>query len=160
MMSDSDERERWLLDQVTKSEFFHQKLHEYGLLEVAYAIENAKGEDLDWNRKDAREDLGISEVAWNKVIHRGIKPVRVFAHPDVLQNIPRSVGYYQKMAMVSLKSMTRIGLAIDRYEAGENKRPFDQHKALQVSRCLNKLISRLIEADDAIDPASSTCGAA
>ncbi len=29
--------ESWLIDQVTKSEFFHQKLHEYGLLETAYA---------------------------------------------------------------------------------------------------------------------------
>ena len=67
--------ESWLMDQVTKSEFFHQKLHEYGLLETAYAIEKVRGEALDWNR----EGLGISEKAWNKVIHRGIKPVRVFA---------------------------------------------------------------------------------
>jgi hypothetical protein len=57
--------ESWLIDQVTKSEFFHQKLHEYGLLEIAYAIEDVRGENLDWNK----EDLGISEKAWNKVIH-------------------------------------------------------------------------------------------
>ena len=151
MTSNSDERERWLLDQMTKSEFFHQKLHEYGLLEVAYAIESTKGEDLDWNRKDERRTLNISETAWNKVIHRGIKLVCVFAHPDVLQNVRRSVGYYQKMAMVSLKSMTRIGLTIDRYEAGENKKPLDRQKACEISQRLNKLISRLIEADDEID---------
>jgi len=81
--STRDKYESWLIDQVTKSEFFHQKLHKYGLLEVAYAIEDVHGENLDWNKKN----LGISEKAWKKVIHRGIKPVRVFAHPDVLRSV-------------------------------------------------------------------------
>ena len=143
-----DKREIWLIDQVTKSEFFHQKLHEYGLLEIAYAIENVQGENLDWNRKD----LGISERAWKKVIHRGIQPVRVFAHPDVLRTVHRSVGYYQKLALVSLKSMNNIGLTITTYESGQNKRPMNQQKAEDVCRRLNELISRLIESDDVIDP--------
>jgi hypothetical protein len=56
---EQDKLESWLLDQVTKSEFFHQKLHEYGLLEVAYAVESVQGEDLDWNL----ERLGISQKA-------------------------------------------------------------------------------------------------
>jgi hypothetical protein len=140
--------ESWLMDQVTKSEFFHQKLHEYGLLETAYAIEKVRGEALDWNR----EGLGISEKAWNKVIHRGIKPVRVFAHPYVLENVPRSVGYYQKLAMVSLKSMNNIGLSITSYETGQNKQPMGEHKKESVCRRLNELISRLIESDDTLDP--------
>jgi len=147
-----DERERWLLDQVTKSEFFHQKLHEYGLLDIAYEIEQVRGQDLDWNCLENREALEISEAAWTQVIHQGIKPVRVFAHPDILQRISRSVGYYQKLAMVSLKSMTRIGLTINRYEAGDNKNPISEQKALRISRRLNRLISRLIEADEEIDP--------
>jgi hypothetical protein len=140
--------ESWLIDQITKSEFFHQKLHEYGLLEIAYAIEDVQGDKLDWDR----EGLGISEKAWNKVIHRGIKPVRVFAHPYVLENVHRSVGYYQKLAMVSLKSMNNIGLTITRYEAGQNKQPMDEHKARSICRRLNELISRLIESDDVLDP--------
>ena len=140
--------ESWSIDQITKSEFFHQKLHEYGLLEIAYAIEQVQGEHLDWNR----EDLGISEQAWNKVIHRGIKPVRVFAHPYVLQNVHRSVGYYQKLAMVSLKSMNNIGLSITSHETGRSRRPMGEQKARDVSRRLNELISRLIESDDTLDP--------
>lgn len=143
----SDSIESWLIDQVTKSEFFHQKLHEYGLLEIAYAIEDVKGESLDWDKAA----LGISKEAWKKVIHRGIKPVRVFAHPWVLRNIHRSVGYYQKMALVSLKSMTRIGLTISRYEAGENAKPMRKDKAGAVAQRLNTLISRLVEADDELD---------
>jgi hypothetical protein len=150
-MSSSDEKEllrkAWLVDQVTKSEFFHQKLHEYGLLEIAYRIERVRGETLDWNQ----EELGISHAAWNKVIHRGIKPVRVFAHPDVLVSVSRSVGYYQKMAMVSLKSLSRIGLGINRYESGDNKQPLPAEKALAVAVRLNELISRLVESDEDID---------
>lgn len=143
-----NKHESWSIDQITKSEFFHQKLHEYGLLEIAYAIEQIQGEHLDW----PRQDLGISDKAWNKVIHRGIKPVRVFAHPYVLQNVPRSVGYYQKLAMVSLKSMNNIGLSITAYETGHSKRPLSEQKARDISRRLNELISRLIESDDTLDP--------
>lgn len=141
-------QESWQLDQVTKSEFFHQKLHEYGLLELAYTIESVKGEELDWDK----EALAISPNAWNKVIHQGIKPVRVFAHPWILVNIERSVGYYRTLALVSLKSMSNIGLSVNRYETGQNRQPMPEQKAEVVCRRLNELISRLIESDDEIDP--------
>lgn len=45
------EKESWTIDQITKSEFFHQKLHEWGLLEIAYELESIKGRNLDWNLK-------------------------------------------------------------------------------------------------------------
>jgi hypothetical protein len=144
----SDRRARWRLDQVTKSEFFHQKLHEYGLLEVAYAIERIQGEKLDWDL----ESLGISEAAWNKIIHRGIKPVRIFAHPHILTTIPRSVGYYRGLAMVSLKSMNNIGLPVERHEKGDSKTPIGEQRSRQIAFRLNELISRLIEQDEQIDP--------
>jgi hypothetical protein len=143
-----DKRESWLLDQVTKSEFFHQKLHEYGLLEVAYAIEGIQGQNLEWNL----EALGISTSAWNKVIHQGIKPIRVFAHPYILTTVPQSVGYYRGLAMVSLKSMNNIQLNIERFETGHNKQPLDDSKAWDIAHRLNVLIGRLIETDEQIDP--------
>jgi hypothetical protein len=59
----------WYIDQLAKSEFFHQKLHEWKLVEIAEQLEAIQGENLTW----ARLALGISENAWNKVIHRGIK---------------------------------------------------------------------------------------
>ena len=77
----------WSIDQLAKSEFFHQKLHDWGMMEVAAQIDQLQGETLEWNS----EHLGISERAWNKVIHRGIKPVIVFAHPDVLTSVPRGL---------------------------------------------------------------------
>jgi len=66
-----DDYKAWSLDQLTKSEFFHQKLHEWGLLTLAYQIEKIKGEVLDWDLNQ----LGISKQAWDKVIHRGINVI-------------------------------------------------------------------------------------
>ncbi len=142
----SDAREAWAIDQLAKSEFFHQKLHEWGMLEVANLIDEVKGEDLVWEIKQ----LEISPKAWARVIHRGIKPVRVFSHPDVLRSIPRSVAYYRMLAMVSQKSMARVGLATANQEMAESV--LVEAQAVALARHLNRIISNLVEADETIDP--------
>jgi hypothetical protein len=135
----------WSLDQFTKSEFFHQKLHEWGLLTIASKIEKTKGDTFDWDLKL----LGISQRAWNKIIHRGIKPVIVFANPAILKRIPGSVGYYRMLSMVSQKSMNRVRLSAGRYEAGK---VFPDDKAsFAIAKHLNEIISRLIELDEQIN---------
>lgn len=144
-MASPEERDAWSLDQLTKSEFFHQKLHEWQLLEVAHQIEQVKGETLTWNQAELR----ISQTAWHKVIHRGIKPVLVFAHPQVLLDVPRAVGYCRMLAMVSQKSMSRVGLASRRYEEGLAFP--DEQTAWFIAQHLNRLISHLIEADEQLD---------
>lgn len=140
----SSKKRSWSIDQLAKSEFFHQKLHQWELIEVAEAIDQIKGETLNW----ARGHLEISEKAWEKVIHRGIKPVVVFAHPDVLMIVARSMGYYRMLAMVSQKSMNQVGLSTIRYEEGKTP---ESDLAEAVARHLNKIISKLIEADEKID---------
>jgi len=152
-MPSDNEKESWTIDQITKSEFFHQKLHEWGLLKIAYELESIKGEDLEWNRKD----LGIAIRAWNKVIHRGIKPVRVFAHPEVLIQNPKRVGYYRMLAMVSQKSMSRVGVSINRYEGGKGQ--LNEEIALHITKHLNKIVSTLIEHDEKIDAREFDLGA-
>ena len=144
-MVNEDKRQAWMLDQFAKSELFHQKLHEWGMLEIADQIEEVKGERLEWNL----QDLGISQTAWNKVIHRGIKPVIVFAHPQVRINILCSVSYYRMLAMVSQKSTSQVGLSIIRYE--QNSSLTDELIAIEISQHLNKIISYLVEADEQID---------
>jgi len=118
-MRSHNKRDIWHLDQMTKSTFFHQKLHEWRLLEIADEIEQVKGEKLEWDI----DKLAISQTAWNKVIHRGIKPVVIFAHPDILQTSKR-------------------------YEDG--KRP-ESKIAKAIAQHLNKIISLLIELNAEID---------
>lgn len=143
-MKPSTER-NWTIDQITKSEFFHQKLHEWGLIEIAQELECIKGEIFDWDLGD----LGISADAWDKVIHRGIKPVLVFAHPDVLNQNPNRISYYRMLAMVSQKSMARVGLDSKKYE--EEGSSLDCNTALDMSRHLNKIVSTLIEHDEKVN---------
>lgn len=135
----------WYFDQLTKSAFFHQKLHEWRLVETAEQIEQIKGENLVWDKSN----LKISENAWNKAIHRGIKPVIIFAHPDVLQQVPGAMGYYRMLAMVSQKSMNNIGRSVTSFESG-SKSP-DAETAEFFAAHLNKIISQLIENDEKID---------
>jgi len=144
-MPSNMEKNSWTIDQITKSEFFHQKLHEWGLLKIAYELEGIKGEDLDWNL----EALNVTTNAWNKVIHRGIKPIRVFAHPEVLKQNPKRVGYYRMLAMVSQKSMARVRLSVNRYESARGSLSDDAAK--EISKHLNKIVSILIEHDEKID---------
>jgi hypothetical protein len=144
-MPSDKEKESWTIDQITKSEFFHQKLHEWGLLEIAYELEGIKGEDLEWDFKK----LNITTKAWNRVIHRGIKPIRVFVHPEVLKQNPKRVGYYRMLAMVSQKSMARVGLSINRFEEGRSH--LDDNSVLEISKHLNKIVSILIEHDEKVN---------
>jgi hypothetical protein len=139
-------REAWAIDQLAKSEFFHQKLHEWGMLEVANRIDLVRGEDLVWQCSE----LGISERAWARIIHRGIKPVAVFAHPQVLIQIPHAVAYYRMLAMVSQKSMARVGLATAGHETGQSSLSLEQAAAF--AGHLNRIISSLVEADETVDP--------
>jgi len=141
----SEQKRTWAFDQLAKSEFFHQKLHEWGLLSIARTLEAIRGEELEWSLGN----FSISQPAWNKIIHRGIKPILVFVHPDVLTSVLHSTGYYRMLAMVSQKSMKNIGLNVDNYEQG-SKYP-DSHKALQIAQILNNIISNLVETDNEID---------
>ncbi len=148
-MTPSEKQKVWQEDQLAKSHFFHQKLHEWGLLEVQDEIEQVKGDELTWNSPAEREGLGISEGAWNKIIHQGMKPVRVFAHPSVLTNLARGVSYYRMLSMVSQKSTPHAGADTKPYEVGE--RVPSQDKASIIARQLNTIISQLIETDETVD---------
>ena len=141
-MTTVSRRETWRHDQLTKSLFFRQKLYLWGLIQVAEEIESVEGENLDWDFGA----LGISAVAWNKIIHNGIKPVIVFAHPSVLMKIQRSVSYYRMLAMVSQKSMGQVGTPTKRFESSAI---FPSLVAsVLIARRLNTIVSHLIEADD------------
>jgi hypothetical protein len=143
-MTMTSKKRSWTVDQLAKSEFFHQKLHEWELIEVAQQIEQVMGETLLWDKVA----LEISEKAWDKVIHLGIKPVIVFAYPEILARISRSTGYYRMLAMVSQKSMNQVGLSTLRYETGREP---TLAAAQAIASHLNKIISKLIITDEKLD---------
>ena len=144
-MAQKDRSSSWALDQLLKGSFFHEKLHAWGLLEVLdriVALGHQEAARWSW----VPETLGISPVAWNKVIHRGIEPVKVFAHPRMLTAVPGAVGYYRMLALVSQKSMQHVGLSVERFELPQARLP-DEETALRLARHFNHLISRLVEEE-------------
>ncbi len=135
----------WALDQLLKGAFFHQKLHEWGLLEILEQIvDMGHREAASWSWP--QQELAISPQAWNKVIHQGIEPVKVFAHPRVLTTVVGAVGYYRMLAMVSQKSMRNVGLPVESFELPQSRLPSEE-TALRLARHFNHLISRLVEEE-------------
>lgn len=141
----TEKQRAWALDQLQKSIFFHQRLHEWKLIDVAQQIEGISGESLPWDLLE----LNISQLAWNRIIHSGIKPIIVFANPTVLMTVENSVSYYRMLSMVSQKSMNQIGLSTIRFEQTESV-PSNE-AALSISRRLNTLICALIEQEQEIE---------
>jgi len=134
----------WHSEQMLRSLFFHQKLHEWRLVALFDDLYALSGQAARWPWD--LQHLGIDEEAWNKVIHRGIKPILVFAHPETLQQVPGSVAYYRMMAMVSQKSMQRIEHNVIALEEG--RRLPSPSEALELSRRFNRIISVLIASDE------------
>ena len=100
----ADKRRAWAVDQLQKSLFFHQRLHEWGLISVAQEIERISGDSLDWNL----QELGISEYAWNRIIHSGIKPIivyRIYAAVEVKGGIDPA-GVLERVG-AAIKSLSR-----------------------------------------------------
>ena len=91
------------------------------------------------------QNLSISDSAWNRIIHSGIKPIIVFAHPAVLTTVEKAVSYYRMLAMVSQKSMNQIGIATARYEQS-GKLP-NSDTAKLIARRVNSLIGALIDSE-------------
>ena len=62
-MIEHPEDRPWFVDQLTKSAFFHQKLHEWKMLPIAEAIEAIRGEDLSWEKIEYKAiERGIAVV--------------------------------------------------------------------------------------------------
>lgn len=136
-------KSQWFLDRTTKRAFFRQQL--YDLLTITAKIEEIRGERLEWDL----DMLGISKLAWNKVIHRGIKPIIVFPHTIVLKTIPGSIRYYRMLSMELQDSKSWIRLKADSYESSQALP--DGKTTSAIARHLNQIISRMIELDDQIN---------
>lgn len=144
-MRRKEEKERaWERDQLQRALFFHKAFHEYGLIELAERLDQIKGEKYKWDLSN----LAISETAWNIAIHRGLKPVLVFCHPDVIMENPKFVAYYRMLAILSQKSMQNIGLPVIDHEL--KGKALDKEKANKLAVTLNKVISSIIEDDPEI----------
>lgn len=91
------------------------------------------------------DDLMISESAWEHVASAGYAPQLVFAHPDLLQALPRSSEYYRGLALLSRKRVSALAVSVDKWESPEAAPVVRSDAALRVARLYNAVISSLIE---------------
>lgn len=96
-------------------------------------------DDFDYNI----EYLCIKPSAWNRVIKIGIRPLLVFAHPDVMKQVPESSLHYRGLALLSRKRVSEIAGNIDAWEQGGKAR-ITYDKALKLARLYNAVTSCII----------------
>lgn len=109
-------------------------------IEIRDKLQNMEDDFFDYNNQ---EYLCIEPSAWNRVIEIGIKPLLVFARPDVMKQVPESSLHYRGLALLSRKRVSEIAGNIDAWEQGGRARITDD-KALKLARLYNTVISCII----------------
>ena len=116
-----------------------RRVKEAGDRDVRAAIE--KLDEPDFGN---RQSLAIAESAWQQVSSVGIAPRLVFAHPTVLEAIPRASIHYRGISLLSRKRVSDIaGVGVDNWEKGSVAK-VRQERALKVARLYNAVISSII----------------
>ena len=94
-----------------------------------------------------KHDLCIAEEAWQHVQSAGVEHRFVFAHPDILKEIPNASLHYRGIALLSLKRVQEVAGSVDTWERSPaNARVSDAKalKALKVCRLYNAVVSSII----------------
>ena len=89
--------------------------------------------------------LMISSGAWNHAAEIGVRPELVFAHPDILQEHPKTSLYYRGIALLSRKRVAQAAVPVTDWEKGTRKVKVRRDRAEKVARLYNTIISSIIE---------------
>lgn len=98
---------------------------------------------LRW-RVSGCEELGIDRDALERVRAAGIRRRLVFAHPQLLQDLPNASLYYRGIALLPRKRVQSIAGGVDGWEQSPPKGRVTADKALKVARLYNTVISAVV----------------
>lgn len=124
-----------------RSRFLAGRIHRRTDVQTRKLIDSYKG-DLDFEDK---ESLLISVEAWNYVVGANIEPRRVFAHPVMLRDLPRTSLYYRGLCLLSQKQVGQMATDVKAWEDGTRRTPVAVDKARRVCCVYNATISSIIE---------------
>lgn len=131
-----------------RSTFFLRKLREYkslSLLNLISSFESVE-ETYDWS---SLQELNISSVAFNTILHSNISPLRVFCHPKILQERSDLVAYYRNIAALSQKSVVYLSsLNVKKFEHSVNSKSkkIGDDVSQKLAKLFNEHISLIIES--------------
>ena len=91
-----------------------------------------------------KHDLCIAKKALRHIKAAGIKRRLVFAHPDILKEMPNASLHYRGIALLSLKRVQEIAGSVNTWERSPESARVSDEKALRVCRLYNAVISSII----------------
>jgi len=128
-----------------RAQFFARKLGELGFFGILDRMRELAREsaELSW---DEHEDFGITSDAMDLVRDSGVGLVRVFLHPDLLQQDPSIVFYYRCIGLLGRKNVYALaGTDISGLERG-NRSSVSRERALRIAKAVNSTLSLLVES--------------
>jgi hypothetical protein len=133
-----------LLEALTKAYTARAKLFHNGVKAsridlLITEIDNIDESQLDW----VRDDLGISNDAFQRVEEADGLRHQVFAHPDILMTRPHLIAYYRNLVTISKKGIGQLLFSTEAYETGR-KEAMEPEDAIRVCNTLNRIINGVI----------------
>lgn len=128
---------------IDRSLLMNDLLNEGSVLAIADEIALLADErQVDYEPLDYRS---ISQEAWDRVASINLDPWRVFAHEEILCDIPTASQYYRGMTLLSRKGVQSVVGSIDSWEDPGKVSRVSKEKAIAVARLYNVLMSRIVE---------------
>lgn len=90
-------------------------------------------------------NLMISFKAWDYVNKIEAAPALVFAHPELLRQLPETSQYYRGLALLSQKQVGQMAVSVASWENRTRKRPITIETCQRVARLYNAVISSIVE---------------
>ena len=87
----------------------------------------------------------ISVKAWDYVNTIEAAPALVFAHPELLRQLPETSQYYRGLALLSQKQVGQMAVSVNSWENQTRKRPIKIETCQRVARLYNTVISSIVE---------------
>ena len=108
---------------------------------LRHLIESYAGE----LRFEPLEQFGISQTAWDHIAHLQVPPRLVFAHPDLLRDLPLTSLYYRGISLLSQKQVGQLAASVASWENDSLKRPVQTQASSKVAKLYNQVISSIIQ---------------
>ena len=141
----SVEKRRQLEDAIERSVTVARRIMAKADLTIRREIEALEIEGgLEYELKE----LCIAEEAWARMKEIGIEPRLVFAHPKILQVLPRSSFYYRNIALLPRKRVSQIVGSVEAWEKPESNARVSGNKSWKVCRLYNAVIGSIILNSD------------
>lgn len=120
-----------------RAKFYLQRVG--NLSDLFKEVDCFSGDRLSWDLTA----LNIDPDAWTKGQGTGMKPHRLFCHPDIIRELPRLVAYYRRLASLSAKAVQQLVMSTKNLETGKRSPMPEETRSL--ARLFNEFISDLIK---------------